>query len=340
MGRMVQPSAWTQRATREADRERPCGAKRPEQMVAQFWHQDPERTAHGAEGGISVALWHCPSDSPAEYERPALDHFHVVTMRLQEFRAERWQNGRLIREQDTRPGSSSFTFAGIAPRSVIYGSWRSLQVYVPTSLLVETAHQTGLPMLEPDRLERGLIYDPALAAIGRSVLGEMEQGRPGSRLQLDSLATMLCVHLLRRTGSACLGAAGARGGLARWQVKRAMDCVADRLGENLTLAALAEEVGLSQYHFARAFKQSTGFTPHRYLLYCRLERAKELLANSDASVADIAARVGYSEATQLSRLFQAELAMSPTAYRRLVAPRYAEAARLDGIANSARNVSL
>jgi AraC family transcriptional regulator len=95
-----------------------------------------------------------------------------------------------------------------------------------------------------------------------------------------------------------------------------MECIVARLGENLTLAALAEEVGLSQFHFAHAFKRSTGLSPHRYLMLCRLERAKELLAGSTESVGEIAAQVGFSDPTQLSRLFQAEMATTPSAYRR------------------------
>jgi AraC family transcriptional regulator len=338
MGSLVSPSARAPDPV-ACRIESGLARQRPAHVIGQFWHQTPECVAHGSEGGVSAAIWGSRRDVAQEYKRPALDHFHVLSVRLQDFRAERWQDGRPIREEETRVGSSSLTFAGVEPRSVVYGSWRSLQVYLPSALLAETAQQADLPPLQGGRVQRGLSYDPLLHTISSTIVSEIEQCKPGSRLQLDALGAMLCVHLLRRAGSACSGKVDDRGGLARWQVKRAMDCIADRLEENLTLATLAEEVGLSQFHFARAFKQSTGLTPHRYLLHCRLTRAKELLARTEASVADIAARVGYSEATQLCRLFQAELALSPSAYRRVAVPRYAEMARPDDKANPARNVS-
>jgi AraC family transcriptional regulator len=312
--------------------------KRPEQLIGEFWHQTPQHAAHSVDSGISAAIWGGGSGAPEEHRRPALDNFHVLAVRLQDFRAERWHDGHLVREQDSRIGSFCLTFAGTEPRGIVQGPWRLLQVYMPTTLLVETAQQVDVPPLGADHLEPGLTYDPILHAIGGNIVSEIEQHRPGSRLQLDSLGIMICVQLLRRAGSASRSKQ-VRGGLARWQIKRAMECIAERLEDNLTLAALAQEVGLSQYHFARAFKQSTGLTPHRYLLHCRLKRAKALLAETDASVADIAARVGYNEATQLSRLFQAELAISPSTYRRMSAGAYNQQTKLHADSNPARNVS-
>lgn len=342
MGSVVRPAARAnllagKTALRPDEKGGGGGKNRPVHLVAGFWHEKPERAVHSQDSGLSTAIWGSRSDATCEHRRPAFD-FHVLTVRLQHIRAERWYDGCPVHELDTQPGSSALTFAGVAPRSVIYGAWRSLQVYLPIALLTETAQQADLAPLRIERVQPGCAYDPILHAIGSNIVAEIERDQPGSRLQLDSLATMICVHLLRRAGSVSPAKRDA-GGLARWQVKRAMDCIAERFGENLTLATLAGQVGLSQYHFARAFKQSTGLTPHRYLLHCRLKHAKELLAQTDASIADIAARVGYNEATQLSRLFQAELGVSPSVYRRRSGARYVERARQHDIANPARNVS-
>jgi AraC family transcriptional regulator len=307
------PPAIASRSSRRGGASKP-----PEHLIARSWHQDPEQSAGGRESGVSAAIWSQGGDKPIEYRRPALEQFHVLTVRLQSFQAKRWHDGCPVPEQDTGEGTSCLTFAGVQPSSIIYGAWRVLQVYLPTTLLADTAQQADLQPLGADRIANALTYDPVLHAIGRDIASEIIEGRPGSQLQLDAFGTMIAVHLLRRATPHHASESSARGGLARWQVKRAMACIRNRLEENVTLASLAQEVGLSQYHFARAFKQSTGSSPHHYLLHCRLERAKELLAHTDVSVAEIAARVGYSEATQLSRLFQTALATSPTAYRRTV----------------------
>ena len=289
--------------------------KRPASIIAASWGENPERTGHGQETGISAAIWLCSHDAPTEYHRPAFDHFHVLTILLDSARIERWQNGHLVQEGATHAGCSALIFSGTKVDNIASGNWRSVHVYIPVRLLDETAELADLPPLRPDSVEAGLRYDAAICAIGRSFSRELEQGRPGCRLQLDSLGALLCIELLR-------GANGGkaprqtRGGLAPWQVKLAREFIADQLDEEVTLAALAETVGLSKHHFARAFKQSTGLSPYRYLIDCRLARAKELLATTELSMAEIAVLVGYEEPTQLCRLFQAKLALSPTAYRR------------------------
>ena len=88
------------------------------------------------------------------------------------------------------------------------------------------------------------------------------------------------------------------------------------LGAQTTLAELAADLGLSPFHFARAFKRSTGVPPHRYLVQLRLERAGELLTGTKLPVTDIAARVGYDDPGYLSRLFRHEFGMTPAQYRR------------------------
>ena len=70
------------------------------------------------------------------------------------------------------------------------------------------------------------------------------------------------------------------GGLAPWQVRRTEQILRERLDEAVTLACLAGECHLSVAHFARAFKRTTGQTPHRWLLERRVEHAKKLLVTS------------------------------------------------------------
>jgi AraC family transcriptional regulator len=107
-----------------------------------------------------------------------------------------------------------------------------------------------------------------------------------------------------------------RGGLAAWQVRKATALLEARMEEPIGLDRLAAETGLSPFHFARAFKRTTGLPPHRYQIMLRIERAKDLLANSHRSIADVAAAVGYTDQSQLARLFRKEVGMTPLAYRR------------------------
>ena len=112
-------------------------------------------------------------------------------------------------------------------------------------------------------------------------------------------------------------AAGARGGLAPWQLKRAEALMSENLSVQVPLGQVAEECGLSVRHLARAFRQSTGVPPHRWLLDRRVERAKELLPNSDLSLSDVALACGFGDQSHFTRTFTAAVRLSPGVWRRL-----------------------
>lgn len=107
-----------------------------------------------------------------------------------------------------------------------------------------------------------------------------------------------------------------RGGLAPWQERRCTEYLNDHASENVGLGTLAGLVGLSPFHFARAFKQSTGVPPHRYQLNLRMACAKALLEATDVPVTQIAFDVGYESSQALARLFRREIGLSPSEYRR------------------------
>jgi AraC-like DNA-binding protein len=106
------------------------------------------------------------------------------------------------------------------------------------------------------------------------------------------------------------------GGLAGWQQKRLVEYIAKRLDKKISLTDLANVAKLSRYHFARAFKQSFGEPPHRYLMRRRIERAKTLLENPAASVTDIAIEVGFADPVSFASAFRRSVGTTPTNYRR------------------------
>jgi AraC family transcriptional regulator len=79
------------------------------------------------------------------------------------------------------------------------------------------------------------------------------------------------------------------------------------------MAAVAR---LSTYHFARQFKAATGLPPHRYVIMRRVERAKQLLQrDGDLSLAEVAARAGFADQSQLSRHFRRLVGVTPGRFR-------------------------
>jgi AraC-like DNA-binding protein len=107
-----------------------------------------------------------------------------------------------------------------------------------------------------------------------------------------------------------------RGGLPPRALRRVQDYIDAHLNEGIELEELAATAGLSLHYFARAFKTSMGVPPHGYVLQRRVDKARDLLVQTDRSIADIALAAGFSDQSHLARHFRQSLGISPSAFRR------------------------
>jgi AraC family transcriptional regulator len=87
------------------------------------------------------------------------------------------------------------------------------------------------------------------------------------------------------------------------------------LSEDLSLAAMAQELDMSQYYFCRLFKQSIGVSPHQHVIQQQVERAKQLLLHSNLSIAEVTQVVGFSEQSQLTRQLKLATGCTPKQLR-------------------------
>jgi transcriptional regulator GlxA family with amidase domain len=107
----------------------------------------------------------------------------------------------------------------------------------------------------------------------------------------------------------------AQGGLSPGAMRRVREFVEVHLAESIDLSMLAGVAGLSVHHFARQFKQSAGVTPHVYLTQKRVERAQEMLVQTDLPLAEIAFAVGFFDQGHLARHFRHMLGTTPREFR-------------------------
>ena len=174
--------------------------------------------------------------------------------------------------------------------------------------------------LDPDRFEiqgRFTTRDARIEDIAHRLLTGLELEGPDSRLYVDALACELAIHLVREHTTACAGTVWSMARLSPHKLRRAIEYIDENLRSELTLASLAESVALSPGHFAHAFRQATGVTPHRYVLERRVEQAKLLLRHSDIPITEIADRVGCSSHSHFSVLFHRITGLTPRQFRAL-----------------------
>lgn len=111
------------------------------------------------------------------------------------------------------------------------------------------------------------------------------------------------------------GGSNQSAGLPAARLKRILAHIDANLDKNITLSELAEDAKLSVYYFAAQFKKSTGFSPHRYILYRRVMRARELLRNTRLSVLDVSLDLGFQHQNNFARAFRRVTGMTPTHFR-------------------------
>jgi AraC family transcriptional regulator len=87
------------------------------------------------------------------------------------------------------------------------------------------------------------------------------------------------------------------------------------LNESLSVRKLAGLAKMSPYHFGRLFKQSTGLSPHQYLLQLRIAKAKELLEDRGLSLAEISSRLGFASRAHFTTVFRKRVGTPPKEFR-------------------------
>jgi AraC family transcriptional regulator len=164
------------------------------------------------------------------------------------------------------------------------------------------------------------VKDIATQRIVGLLLQELEAGAPSGRLYAESLAHALGVRFLQTEAIQNHRFISRASELPPWIFRRVKEKMEAGLHADLSLADIASESGYSRTHFLRMFRASTGMTPHQYLMILRVDRAKDLLANRNANLIDIATICGFSSQSHLTTVFRRQVGLTPANYRRDIHP--------------------
>jgi AraC family transcriptional regulator len=242
-------------------------------------------------------------------------HSLFVSLSARPIRYLQRQEGKTF-EGIYRPGDMLLTPADVPLFVRWQGEEDCLLIQIPDQLLQRVAQETLSSARNQLFLSPGFqIRNPSLESVAMMLLGEMHQNTGSGRLYQDSLANVLAVHLLRHHATSQPSLPSYAGGLPSSQLEKIFDHVDAHLDQEIRLEDLADLLSMSQFHFSRMFKHSTGTTPYQYLVRQRIERAKFLLKQSNRSILDIALECGFSGHSHLSKQFRQVTGMTPKAYR-------------------------
>lgn len=264
-----------------------------------------------------ISLSRFTAAEPAEAWKvglPAQDAFYLIVQLRDQPPHEYGVEGRTRPTPPALRGGLQIADLRTEPRALLREPFDSLNLLIPREALDDLADDAGasriatLEIAEPWRTR-----DAQIDRLTPALLGTLS-GEAGPLLA-GQLLLSLAAHLCEAYGG--LAPRSARpGGLAPWQERRARELIAGNLAREMSLAEVAAECRLSPWHFSRAFKASTGVTPHGWLQRCRIERARSLLRDADLSLAQVSQATGFADQSHFTRVFRRAAGISPGAWRR------------------------
>jgi AraC-like DNA-binding protein len=228
-----------------------------------------------------------------------------------------WEDGRQVAMATIRSGQSLIHDLRRNPMVLVNKPMHSLLLYLPRSALDALADDANVPRVAELPYEPGVgVLDETVRNLGLSLLPALRAPEQVSRLFTDHLTLAMAAHVAQTYGGMQPSSKPIQGGLAPWQEKRSKDMLAGDLTGSTPLHDIACACGLSVSHFSRAFRRSTGASPHAWLLQMRVEAAKAMLRRREAPLSAVALACGFADQSHFTRVFTRRVGLSPGAWRK------------------------
>jgi AraC-like DNA-binding protein len=228
-----------------------------------------------------------------------------------------WEEGREFARYFHAAGRITISDMRRQPSGRLDKPIHSLVMYLPRSTMNALAEEAHLPPVENLCFEPGADNrDDIIQGLGLSLLPALRTPERANRLYTDHVALALAAQVAYAYGGQQI-ARQIRGGLTPWQERRAKDMILGNLAGDASISDIATACGLSPGYFSRAFRKTTGFTPHAWLLRARVQRAAVLLRRDERTLASIARACGFADRSHFSHAFTRHTGVTPSIWRRL-----------------------
>ena len=249
--------------------------------------------------------------APASKREEAL----CVIVQLQDFANHRlWRNGRLLFEGGHAKSTIAITDLREEWQCHHLSAFDNIRFTMPLPVVRDFSKRVGLLAPLDDIGCLPGTRDAVILGIAQAVLPYLTLRQPPNSLFFEQIGLALLTHLSHTYAGQRLPARK-RGMLAPWQEKRAIEYLTARAFDQVSVAELAETCGLSRNYFIRAFKETLGKTPYRWLTEYRVAKVKEMLLE-DMPMLDVASRCGFVDQSHMTRVFQGVTGETPGKWRR------------------------
>lgn len=274
--------------------------------------------AHSQSSGWRSLYAAILDEAPLQTREPAVGHpsliYHLcrptaVSRRIEGARREK---GIIVpRRFCLTPGSATAEWEH-------RGHPQILQIYLRRSIYeAAVGEMYGCDVAQAEIIPRFAMIDPLLEQLAIAIATALRDETVEEGLYVDTLALLIAAHLARRHSGRSRALHEQTSRLVPGsKMRRVIEFVEANLDRDLSLEAMAREVGISPLYLPRAFKSVVGQSPHQYVVARRIERARALLRDTDLPIVEVALSSGFSSQSHLSNWFVRIVGVSPAAYRK------------------------
>ena len=278
-----------------------------EAIISDTLQRAPDVELSSEEDGWRLCRWR---QFVGTYTLPALPQPMFTVHIAGKPHVKTWENGAWSAMSST-PGCATVVPPGQQTGWLVDGELDVVTLSISNTQLKAAAH--------PDQFKRMrfAFADPLGVALSRQVLAELyAPAAPERDVYVRALVNALKAHILR--GSTTAGASDIpTAGFSAYRLHHIMNVVLQHPEGTYTLEEMAGDAGVTPSHFCRVFRKATGMSPHQYVMKAKLERAQQMLAQSQMHLSSIAECLGFTSQSHFTRSFRQFTGKTPSEFRRV-----------------------
>lgn len=253
--------------------------------------------------------------SPAEHQFGAV--YSVLLQLREQTNRELFIDGKCVHRGSYAARTTSIVNHLEKPLANLLSPFDNLIFIVPQIALDEIADERGAGRVTQLSCQPGGVFDETVWHLGNALLPALARPNEIGSLYAEQLMLAINTYFAQAFGGMRSNKDKA-GSLAPWQFRRVTEAMTSVSDIDLSLKELAAQCGLSVSYFVRAFKVTTGDSPHQWILRNRIEKSKIMLANEEASLVEVAGCCGFADQSHFTRMFKSFVGVTPAVWRRAI----------------------
>jgi AraC family transcriptional regulator len=252
----------------------------------------------------------------AENAKPLTDYY-TISLAIRRTKATFSLSGSTIHSGEIAAGMSQLTYPNTPVHATFFEPCDFIHLFVATSFLSQcTDTSNSLTNKNVSDFDVGFKKDPAVEQLVRS-LAMLQMACPTARqMYMEGICSAIIAKLISTEHSEHPVEEKTKiSPLPKWRLKRSIEFIDANIGETITLADVAGSAGLTRMYFAAQFRAATGLRPHDYILRRRIERAQEILLNSNTTLVDTSLSVGFQTQAHFTTVFRKLVGQTPSRWR-------------------------